>query len=132
MSETLTEQWKNGELKDGWYYILFTNEKLIGIDGCTDSVFWHTDNKILKVLTPVPTYEEWEELQESNDGLSKLMFKSLMNRFVKADEERERLEEQLKEANEVIENMKLCMDDKYDYDCVAEDVDIYLEKWGVK
>lgn len=40
--------------------------------------------------------------------------------------------EQLKEANEVIENMKLCMDDKYDYDCVAEDVDIYLKKWGVK
>lgn len=44
----------------------------------------------------------------------------------------EHLQEQLKEANEVIKNMKLCTDDKYDYDCVAEDVDIYLEKWGVK
>lgn len=43
-----------------------------------------------------------------------------------------RLAAQIKEANEVIENMKLCMDDKYDYDCVAEDVDIYIEKWGVK
>lgn len=42
------------------------------------------------------------------------------------------LGEQLKEANEVIKNMKLCMDDKYDYDCVAEGVDVYLEKWGVK
>ena len=47
-------------------------------------------------------------------------------------EQIERLQEQLNEANEVIENMKLCMDDKYDYDCVAEDVDVYLEKWGVK
>lgn len=42
-----------------------------------------------------------------------------------------RLQEQLNEANEVIKNMKSCMDDKYDYDCVAEDVDIYLEKWKV-
>lgn len=47
-------------------------------------------------------------------------------------EQIERLQEQLNEANEVIENMKLCMDDKYDYDCVAEDVDVYREKWGVK
>lgn len=39
--------------------------------------------------------EEWEELQEANDGLSKHMFKSLMNRFVKADEEREKLDKEL-------------------------------------
>ena len=129
--ETLTEQWRNGTLKDNWYYILFTNEKLIGIDGCTDSVFWHTDNKILKILAPVPTYEEWEELQESNDGLSKLMFKSLMNKFVKADEERERLEEQLKEANELLkaygtgslwESLSLSCDEANEY----------CKKWGVK
>ena len=48
------------------------------------------------------------------------------------EEQIERLQEQLKEANEVINNMKLCMNDKYDYDCVAEDVDVYREKWGVK
>lgn len=129
MSKELTEQFFKATLKAGTYYVL--DDK-----GNVDIDYYGGDNfqwtVVKEVLASVPTYNEWEELQESNDGLSKLMFKSLMNRFVKADEERERLEEQLKEANEVIENMKLCMDDKYDYDCVAEDVDVYLEKWGVK
>lgn len=136
---TLTEQWKSGTLKDGFYFVKENDEIFVSI--CSNHYLLQVLNDC-EVLAPVPTYEEWEELQESNDGLSKLMFKSLMNRFVKADEERERLEKenselttkcnQLKEADEVIKNMKLCMDDKYDYDCVAEDVDIYLEKWGVR
>ena len=132
MTEIFTEQWKSGTLREGWYYLsIIPNKKCI--DYFTGQDFErYNEWAIEEVLTFIPSYEELEELRESSDGLSKLMFKSLMNRFVKADEERERLEEQLKEANEVIENMKLCMDDKYDYDCVAEDVDIYLEKWGVK
>lgn len=139
MSKELTEQQKSGKLKTGHYYFKTKkNDVKIGFlykgFKCPYDGKYNTINDVVEVLAPIPTYEEWEELQESNDGLSKLMFKSLMNRFVKADEERERLEEQLKEANEVIKNMKVYMNDQYDYDydCVAEDVDTYIEKWDVK
>ena len=57
---------------------------------------------------PVPSYEEWQELKEASDGLSNLMSKSLMNRFIKADEEKERLAEenqQLKGYNEYLRNI---------------------------
>ena len=70
MTEIFTEQWKSGTLREGWYYILFTNEKLIGIDGCTDSVFWHTDNKILKVLAPVPSYDQFSQLAKKVEELT--------------------------------------------------------------
>ena len=52
--------------------------------------------------TPVPSYEEWKELKEASDGLSKLMFKSLMNMFVKADEERERLADENQQLKELL------------------------------
>lgn len=66
----------------------------------------------------------WEYLERCSEDYDK--------RIDKLNKQIECLQEQLTEANEVIENMKLCMDDKYDYDCVADDVDIYLRKWGVK
>ena len=52
-----------------------------------------------------------KEKPEASDGLSKLMFKSLMNRFVKTDEENQQLKELLKE----------CRDDvyKYQYICLG-------------
>ena len=63
---TLTEQWKKGELKAGWYYVLlFSNEEYITfIDGN-----WVVDDRLIgadikEVLAPVPSYEEWQELQE--------------------------------------------------------------------
>ena len=90
---TLTEQWKKGELERGRYYIKYRGNYM--------SDNWHGDcwedswsDYVEEVLAPVPSYEEWQELKEASDGLSKLMFKSLMNRFVKADEERERLSEE--------------------------------------
>lgn len=111
MTKTLTKQWREGKLPRGHYYCkLYYNDFEPRIQECVKSRY---DSKSCipmscgcegeEVLAPVPSYDEYKRLQE-----------------------------QLSEANEVIENMKLCMDDKYDYDCVAEDVDIYLEKWGVK
>lgn len=108
---TLTEQWDKCKLPEGDYYIKRRNGDFLydNIDTCG---VWRNsiDEDILEVLAPVPSYEEWKELKEASDGLSKLMFKSLMNRFVKADEERERLSEEnqhlkelLKEAKDIIE-----------------------------
>lgn len=56
--------------------------------------------------TPVPSYEEWQKLKEASDGVSKLMFKSLMNRFVKADEERERLLEENQQLKELLKECR--------------------------
>ena len=106
----LTEQWKKGKLESGWYYVqlirgeyridLYIKDKNEWID-CPDAI-------IDAVVCAVPSYEEWQELKEASDGLSNLMFKSLMNRFVKADEERERLSEgnqQLKELLKECQHM---------------------------
>lgn len=72
-----------------------------------------------------------ENLME-NDRATEPYTYITISSLVKMGKQIERLQEQLKEANEVIKNMKLCMDDKYDYDSVAEDVDTYLERYGVK
>jgi hypothetical protein len=99
MSKEMTEQFFKATLKAGTYYVL-NDDGIVDIDYYGgDNFQW---NVIKEVLAPVPSYDEWEELQEASDGLSKIMFKSLMDRFVKADEERERLEDRLKEAEKVI------------------------------
>lgn len=138
MSKTLTEKWKDGELIFGKTYwcsddegnvtelVLVSNnrfyERALGIEVIKD---------VKEVLAPVPSYEELREKEVIYNTTSRcnetLLWEneSLKNKVGK-------LKEQLKEANEVINNMKLCMNDKYDYDCVAEDVDVYREKWGVK
>lgn len=107
---TLTEQWKKGELEVGEYYLRYK-------DGTIDREYYDYANvydlmvekgfstegcDISEVLAPVPSYEEWQELKEASDGLSKLMFKSLMNRFVKADEEREKLAEENQQLKELL------------------------------
>ena len=61
-SEQLTEQWKKGELPYAEYYIKlgggeYTND-VWDIDG------WQSFNKkgdvVVEVLSPVPSYEEWQ------------------------------------------------------------------------
>lgn len=74
---TLTEQWKKGELKEGWYYIecIDMPERWIDIDyyrndcyedeGFCKGFFDHNDWRgIEEVLAPVPSYEEWNQLRK--------------------------------------------------------------------
>ena len=97
MSKELTKRWKNGELSFGYYYIDF------GIGGVpmlfNGSEFYcertQKPNAIRTILAPVPNYDELQRLQE-----------------------------QLREANSIIEyyaerhgRLKACD---------------YLNKWGVK
>lgn len=149
MSKELTEQQKSGKLKTGHYYFKTKNDVKIGFlykgFKCPYDGKYNTIDDVVEVLAPVPTYEEWEELQESNDGLSKLMFKSLMNKFIKADEERERLEEQLKEANNLLLGFldeNICSFDhngycqehsstEPDYRCIQQQLKWYFKKYEV-
>lgn len=69
-TNNLTEQWKKGKLEAGWYYVLlFSNEEYITfIDGN-----WVVDDRLVgpdikQVLAPVPSYEEWQSLNELLDS----------------------------------------------------------------
>jgi hypothetical protein len=62
MSETLTEQWKNGTLKEGWYYLSIVPSKK-----CIDYFFGqdferYNEWAIEEVLAPVPSYDHFVEL----------------------------------------------------------------------
>lgn len=62
---TLTEQWKNGELGQGYYYVKGI-KKYEGV-----AIHWMaypidaTEKRCIEeVLAPVPTYEEWKQLRK--------------------------------------------------------------------
>ena len=56
----LTEQWKKGELEQGWYYINSgdIDYKYSKYNSADFFVTPHEDIK--EVLAPVPSYEEWQ------------------------------------------------------------------------
>lgn len=68
---TLTEQWKKGELPEGWYYIRnkahsikFNQMALYIVYG--EVKYWTEckDEDVEEVLAPVPSYEEWQKMKE--------------------------------------------------------------------
>lgn len=63
----LTEQWLKGELPDGWYYVKVITE----FEYPDDIAFYtgeyfelYSDEDIEQVLTPLPSYEEYQQLKE--------------------------------------------------------------------
>ena len=72
--KSLTEQWQEGELKEGHYYTLLdTDSKMIEINYCWDDGCFqdYCDNMIEEVLAPVPSYEEYQQLVSKTDKLEK-------------------------------------------------------------
>lgn len=59
MSKDLTEQWKNGELEEGAYYVKLESGKI-------DIYFMVYDDddcdEIVEILAPIPSFEQWEKL----------------------------------------------------------------------
>ena len=72
-SEQLTEQWKKGELPNGWYYV--KGSKSEGIYAYTAEYLNNMYRPINgeKVLAPVPSYDEWQEKLEENAQLKELL-----------------------------------------------------------
>ena len=70
----LTEKWKAGELKEGWYYILNQNNT-IRIEeanvwiGRYEKPFvgFDDDSGIKEVIAPVPSYDELKSLKEKEN-----------------------------------------------------------------
>ena len=93
----LTEQYKKGELpyadeNHTWLaYYLKQESGRIHADSYWRGKWGHADrNSIIKVLAPVPSYEEWQENQKS--------LKVLAEAYCKEKEENQQLKELLKEC----------------------------------
>lgn len=68
MTKTLTEQWRDGTLPEGCYYVRFFTTKQPYIEICGSEYlgnlaeFNGTDRA--EVLAPVPSYDEYQKLQK--------------------------------------------------------------------
>lgn len=111
MTKTLTEQWREGTLPEGYYYTkLNDDDGTIDMNYCWDDGCFqdYCDNMVDEVLAPVPSYEKVQKLKE-----------------------------QIKEANECIKDKYLwtcsacsllgsCMS------CGNRYFGRYIKKWGVE
>lgn len=71
----LTEQWKKGELPDGWYYTeidLYENRDYIEIIPNTYNDCFEY-GIVKQVLAPVPSYEEWQASEKYNKHLEEVI-----------------------------------------------------------
>lgn len=92
-SEQLTEQWKDGKLSDGWYWVKGSRTK--GIYAYTAEYLNNMYRPINgeSVLAPVPSYDEWQASYNC-------MLENEVLRLKNAQ-----LKELLKECKEVIKNV---------------------------
>ena len=96
MTKSLTEQWREGKLPEDTYYVQFLCGRY-GVYEFEQFKGFGFDNDlayIKEVLAPVPSYDEYEDILQQNVNQE-----SAIEIYI---EEIKRLQEQLKEANEVI------------------------------
>lgn len=108
MSKELTEKYQNKELS-GWYYVKTNDGHICHWLLFTDTIEFEKDIK--EVLAAVPSYNEYIELMEMNKNQALTIHK---------------LQEQLAEANEVIESLRT-----YDFTVDDENAEEYQVKYGI-
>ena len=109
-NEHLTEQWKKGQLEGfRWYYVKFKTGE---IDICW-LIEWSNDElgtggqyfdgikeeNILEILSPVPSYEEWQKLKSEYEAECKRA-DELEDLYWKEVEKNKKLKDLLKECRE--------------------------------
>jgi hypothetical protein len=113
-SQDLTEQWRKGELPEGFYFVNDGAEVTIDYYLCD---YWerHLDSHIYKVLAEVPDYVEWRNMvncaceeHEAN------------KRFI---EENDKLKELLREC----QNMIAFKHEVYEEDALIKEIDEVLK-----
>ena len=72
-SEQLTEQWKDGKLSAGWYWVKGSRTK--GIYAYTAEYLNNTYRPINeeRIIAPVPTFEEWKASEKYNKHLEEVI-----------------------------------------------------------
>lgn len=161
MTKSLTEQWKDGTLDYGWYYIkvywgagydvVFDNYN------ATTREFVDFDKKAIKeVLAPVPSYEEFVQQREFVKDHQKVLIKNmnlkqqldelqteknnLLNDIVDLNLTIENRDKQLAEANEVIQlntyagrfTLDITTDRFGNERRTFKPSDVYCRKYGLK
>ena len=126
----LTEQWKKGELKDGYYYVRDMTSILPAKLGQCDNQFYFSGNEVgygyeenteLEVLAPVPDYNEYQKLL--SDSLAK-------NEAVEINAELEAKIKDLKEYEDIVKSYYM---KPIDYTTACETVNKLLDdKKGLK
>lgn len=66
---SLTDDWKTGKLKNGWYFCLYENDAVFPAL-CFDDDFEDYELKVMEVLAPCD-YDHFVELTEKVEGLEK-------------------------------------------------------------
>lgn len=123
MNKTLTEKWRNEELPINLYYVIDNiGRETIGTDcGIRDMMVdaLNGGNIFIKeVLAPVPSYDECQTLENNCE---------ILHAFWKGAKEKiNKLEEQLNEANKVIESLRT-----YDFTVNDENAESYQVKYGI-
>lgn len=90
--EELTEEWKKGKLPVGWYYLNFENGEIELQNNCIGGFLMSRDNKVMQVLAPVPTYDEYRTMQAELADASKTI-EALEDRIAELEKENKQLEE---------------------------------------
>jgi ABC-type oligopeptide transport system substrate-binding subunit len=121
MTKTLTEQWREGTLACGDYYI---KTKGIGIDKIIINYYEEElkqfdglcDCSVAEVLAPVPSYDEYKELLRHSELSRNLVYEVLVNQkeyneLLDKAKEYKRLQKQLEIATKALE--RYSKDDYY-------------------
>lgn len=131
----LTEKWKAGELPEGWYYIK-VNDKLANNPVITECVndynlsgkivpdfYEYDDDKIIEVLAPVPSYEEWHSMQDDNKHLKH----DIGNLGYKIKNQRHEIERHIAQNIKFKELLKECMNVFQQHILSAEEYKLFLK-----
>ena len=138
MTKSLTEQWREGTLKDAEYYVKNKSNNVVVDYYCETTKSFATvfPFNVKEVLAPVPSYEEYKELLRHSELSRNLVYEVLVNQkeyneLLDKAKENTRLQEQLNEANELLKaygTESLWESLSLSYDEANE----YCKKWGVK
>ena len=92
---SLTEKWKKGELPSGKYYYISTIYYPEIIQNYVGGFYDWEDGEIEQILAPVPTFDEWKEMVES-EAKSHLQADSYYNKILE-------LKDLLKECRHIMQ-----------------------------
>lgn len=139
MTKTLTEQLKNGTLKDGLYYIKDNDNILIGLRNSLTMIRLIDDGcPSFEVLSPMPSYNEYKAIL--SDQLAKIEgeeiieeLKAEMNELLKKIEglklENKKLKDRLDNAHRTLcEVLRMSLSDEKDISKIYDIVKPTIEK----
>lgn len=106
--QDLTEQWEKGELEvDQYYYVKYADGS-VEIQLYVGGFLMRTDNKVVEVLVPVPSYEEWKTVFNCANKYE-VEYIECANDYENVKKENQQLKELLKECREWIEFLDVKM-----------------------